>query len=291
MFRIGEFSRIARVSMRLLRYYDEIGLLKPMRVDGNNAYRYYSAAQLPRLNRILVLKELGLSLDQIAAALERDISADELRGMLQLKRTEIERTVLAETERLRQVDARLSQLLNEGAMDCDDLVTRAEPQRYFLSVRRRVDGFPAAHRWIGALMAKVRPKLDRDLVDTLAVIVHSPSFEPEDIDAEFGFFLHEERALRVDLDEETSLTMRLLPAQAKVVSCVRIGPPEQAHMVTGRVGRFVEENGYRLAGPNREVFLGLPDPAKLGEAAIEMIFPIAPERAAAGAVAPEDDPS
>ena len=66
MFRIGEFSRIARVSMRLLRYYDELGLLCPARIDPDNGYRYYSAAQLPQLNRILVLRDLGLSLEQIA---------------------------------------------------------------------------------------------------------------------------------------------------------------------------------------------------------------------------------
>ena len=62
MFKIGDFSRIARVSARLLRYYDEIGLLKPGSTERDTGYRYYSASQLPRLNRILVLKELGLSI-------------------------------------------------------------------------------------------------------------------------------------------------------------------------------------------------------------------------------------
>ena len=70
MFRIGEFSRIAQVSGRLLRYYDEIGLLSPEFTDPQTGYRYYSAHQLPRLNRILVLKELGLSLEQGVKQLE-----------------------------------------------------------------------------------------------------------------------------------------------------------------------------------------------------------------------------
>jgi MerR HTH family regulatory protein len=61
MFRIGEFSQVARVSGRLLRYYDSIGLLHPVRIDPQTGYRYYSASQLPRLNRILALKELGLA--------------------------------------------------------------------------------------------------------------------------------------------------------------------------------------------------------------------------------------
>lgn len=86
MFRIGEFSKIAQVSGRLLRYYDEIGLLSPEFTDPQTGYRYYSARQLPRLNRILVLKELGLSLEQIARLLDRDTSADEIRGMLTLRK-------------------------------------------------------------------------------------------------------------------------------------------------------------------------------------------------------------
>ena len=93
MFRIGEFSRIARVSCRLLRHYDELGLLKPARVEATTSYRYYSAAQLPRLNRILVLRELGLSLEQIARTLRDDLPVAELRGMLLMRRAEAEQAI------------------------------------------------------------------------------------------------------------------------------------------------------------------------------------------------------
>jgi DNA-binding transcriptional MerR regulator len=62
MFTVGEFSRLAQVSKRMLRYYDEIGLLKPIHTDKVTGYRYYSAEQLPDLNRVLALKDLGLTL-------------------------------------------------------------------------------------------------------------------------------------------------------------------------------------------------------------------------------------
>lgn len=70
MFLIGEFSKISRVSKRLLHYYDDIGLLKPAYIDQTTGYRYYRAGQLPRLNCILALKELGLTLDQIKKMLQ-----------------------------------------------------------------------------------------------------------------------------------------------------------------------------------------------------------------------------
>ena len=70
MFRIGEFAQIAQVSGRQLRFYDQLGLLQPAHIDAQTGYRYYSIRQLPRLNGILALKELGLSLEQIGPLLE-----------------------------------------------------------------------------------------------------------------------------------------------------------------------------------------------------------------------------
>ena len=85
MFQIGEFARIGQVSTAQLRRYDKMGLLVPENVDRFTGYRYYSATQLPRLNQILALKELGLTLKQIGRALNDNISTDELRGMLYMK--------------------------------------------------------------------------------------------------------------------------------------------------------------------------------------------------------------
>ena len=65
MFKIGEFSKLSRVSVKALRHYDDMGLLRPAQVDRFTSYRYYALEQLPRLHRILGLKELGFSLEQI----------------------------------------------------------------------------------------------------------------------------------------------------------------------------------------------------------------------------------
>ena len=77
MFKIGHFAKLGQVSVKTLRWYDELGLLKPMRIDSENGYRHYSIEQLPRLNRILALKELGLSLEQIVMLLKEDLPADQ----------------------------------------------------------------------------------------------------------------------------------------------------------------------------------------------------------------------
>jgi DNA-binding transcriptional MerR regulator len=266
MFRIGDFSRIARVSCRLLRYYDELGLLQPGRVEQHTGYRYYSAAQLPRLNRILVLKELGMSLEQIARIIDANPSAAELRAMLLVRRNDAERAVQAEAARLRQIETRIAQVDADGALSVDDVVVRAEPARTLLSLRRTVASFAEARGLIGELHAAVKGRPP----GALMAIAHAQAFEQDEIDVEFGFVLEGSKPK----ESVGPLQLRELPNEESVAACVRIGLPEHAHLVTGKIGSFVEANGYELAGPSRELFLQPPQPDRMEEAVVEMQFPI-----------------
>jgi DNA-binding transcriptional MerR regulator len=134
MFRIGEFSKIGQVPGSLLRYYDQIGLLKPAHIDRWTGYRYYSARQLPRLHRILALKELGLTLDQIARLVDEEVSTAEIRGMLILKKAQTEQIVHEEQARLRQIDARLQQI-DASDQSAFDIVLKQVPAQRYLSLR------------------------------------------------------------------------------------------------------------------------------------------------------------
>jgi DNA-binding transcriptional MerR regulator len=93
MLTIGDFARLGQVSPRMLRHYDEIGLLSPDRVDPATGYRYYTAHQLARLHRVVALRDLGFNLDQIGPVLDEELTVDELRGMLRMRRAQIEATV------------------------------------------------------------------------------------------------------------------------------------------------------------------------------------------------------
>lgn len=75
MFSIGDFARHGRVSVRMLRHYDTIGLLRPDRVDAATGYRYYEGGQLARLNRIVALKDLGFTLEQVGRILDDKVSS------------------------------------------------------------------------------------------------------------------------------------------------------------------------------------------------------------------------
>jgi DNA-binding transcriptional MerR regulator len=286
MFRIGDFSKIARVSAGLLRFYDEIGLFTPAHADPQTGYRYYTVAQLAQLNRILVLKDLGFNLDQVRDILSSNVSAAKLRNMLLLRRNDVEQTLSVESQRLHHIETRIAQLESEGTLSADDVVVRSEPMRQLLSLRRIVPSFSAARELILELRTHARPLLPKGRPSTLIAIAHSPQFEQDEIDVEFGYVL--EDGFNVSPPEEGPvLTLRELGSVERMAVCVRVGLPEDAHLVTAKIGRFVEASGDTLAGPSREVFLQPPNLDRMHEAVIEMQFPIQP-RPTVQAEAPND---
>ncbi|MDJ0571969.1 MAG: helix-turn-helix domain-containing protein [Pleurocapsa sp. MO_192.B19] len=136
MFRIGEFSKIAQVPASLLRYYNDIGLFIPIHCDRDTGYRYYSVRQLVQLNRILALKDLGLTLEQVKRLVKDEISPDEIRGMLAFKKAQIEQNIQSEAMRLKAVESRLKQLERQGEFQDEDIVLKTIPAQPFLSIRR-----------------------------------------------------------------------------------------------------------------------------------------------------------
>jgi DNA-binding transcriptional MerR regulator len=283
MFRIGDFSRIARVSARLLRFYDELGLFVPAHADEFTGYRYYTIAQLADLNRILVLKELGFNLDQVRDILRANVAPAELRNMLVLRRNDVEKTLAIEARRLQQIETRIAQLETDGTLSADDVLVRAEPAHEILSLRRTVPSFAAARSLILELRELARPALPRNAALTLLAIAHSPDFEQDEIDVEFGFVID---GLPVASAPAGGLARRTLEPVDRMATCVRVGLPEDAHLVTSKIGRYLAASGESLAGPGREVFLQVPNPERMHESVVEMQFAIRPRETASPGVAP-----
>ncbi len=272
MFSIGEFSRIARVTPRQLRHYEELGLFKPERIDLETGYRFYSALQLPRLNRILTLKELGFTLTQILRLLDENISAEEIRGMLTMRKAQIEQTLRDELERVRSIEARLGQIEEQGLLT-DDVILKAMPARTFLSIRQIIsskeEGF--------ALMAEVHRALPRpagkSVSGQFALLFSSDSFETENIDVEMGLLLDSDVLETVLLSDGRAMTVHTLPAVETMATlvCVGIANHEQCY---GQLGTWMEHHHFQLAGPGWEGPIEPFQLAKLDQAVIEIQFPV-----------------
>jgi DNA-binding transcriptional MerR regulator len=129
VYRIGTVARLAQVSIRTLRHYDEIGLLHPTRVDPDTGYRWYAPVDMARLHRILALRDLGVSLAEIGTLLDQDVTPEQLRGILLLRRAEARERIAVEQQRLARVEARIEQLEEPDMRSYDIGVKRLEALR------------------------------------------------------------------------------------------------------------------------------------------------------------------
>ena len=272
MFKIGEFSRIARVSGRLLRYYDSIGLLSPGRVDPASGYRYYTADQLGALNRILALKDLGLSLEEVARLVKGEVSAEEIRGMLTLKKVELERSLNEDALRLRNIESRLLQIEEQGGMQDYDVIVKSAAAQPFLALRRNFPSFDAVVATVWEVSQQVGRRLPDSARGNLTVVAYS-DFDEEDLDLEIGYAVTD-AAVKAPRVAGLDLTMRELPPVSTLATLVRRGPGHQSHIAYGALGVWMSANRYRIDGPSREVLLQLPLQGPGQEMVMEVQFPV-----------------
>jgi len=273
MFQIGEFSRIARVSTRQLRHYDELGLLKPMHIDADTGYRYYSATQIPRLNRILVLKDLGLTLDQIMRLMNQNISPAEIHGMLTIRKAQIEQTLHDELSRILNIEDRIKQIEEKGELSDRDVVLKAVPTQHFLSIRQVMpsihDGFTLMYE-INHLFPQ---RAGKNILGNFAVMFHSDDFDIENVDVEMGFLQEHMSFEQLTLSKGRVMTLRTLPAVETMATMVCVGITHHVSYY-GTLGSWIEKNNFQLAGSGWEVFLEPLQPGKEDDAIIEIQLPV-----------------
>lgn len=275
MFRIGEFAQIAQVSGRQLRFYDQLGLLQPAHIDQQTGYRYYTIRQLPRLNSILALKELGLSLEQIGPLIEKDLSPTELRSMLTLKRSQVERSLQEEEARLRHIESRIAQIDREGKTDGFDVILKsAVPSTPFLSVNGSFESMDEVVRMVRTVAEEGTQQIKPALRDKLVVIARN-DLDSEKLDLDIGFTLTRPWNASVRIAGDLVLRASELPAVETMATIVRPGTNAESHTSFSAVGRWIEANNYEVAGPCREVFLEpITGPPGFEGALVEIQFPV-----------------
>jgi len=251
MLKIGEFARIGAVSIATLRHYDQFGLLKPNMLDPETGYRYYSFDQLPRLHRILALKDLGFPLEQIARLLEEDLSLEQLQTLFRHKQMQLQQMIDAEEERLARVAARFRHIEQEGNMPAYDILLKQVDPLLVASVRASIPSIAD----IGLLHEQLAKYLHQNNVQstTADIIIwhtrHEMHGEEMSVDVEAAVLL---QVAPQTNDERVNI--RILPAG--LMACtVHMGSGLSLGLAFVALHRWMEENGYRHAGPPRQIRL------------------------------------
>ncbi|MER5556833.1 MerR family transcriptional regulator [Streptomyces sp. NPDC002793] len=257
MFTIGDFARHGRVSVRMLRHYDATGLLRPAHVDPATGYRYYSAAQLARLNRVIALKDLGLTLQQVQEILDEKVTTEELRAMLRLRRTELELAVAAAGARLVQVEARLRSIESEGHMPTNDVVIKSIPAIRVAELTATAASFDPED--IGPVIGPLYDELFRRL-ETAGVTPAGPGVAYYEDAPEGGgkISIHAAVHVAAPLQDGTFRVLDLPPVD-RAASIVHRGSMDTVLPTAQTLAVWIDENGYRSAGYPREISLECPD--------------------------------
>ncbi|GAA0122846.1 MAG: MerR family transcriptional regulator [Clostridium argentinense] len=140
MFKIGEFSKLTQVSVRMLRYYDETGLLKPAKIDKFSGYRLYSTEQIPTLNKIIFLRDIGFNVSEIAIAINNWDNAC-ITNQLENKRLEIENIIKEEQYKLSKIELAIKDIQEEKMSIHYNVTIKSIPSYKVLSLRKVIPDY------------------------------------------------------------------------------------------------------------------------------------------------------
>lgn len=273
MLKISDFSRIGQVSSRTLRLYDELGLLRPVYVDRWTGYRYYSLEQLPRLNRILALRDLDFSLEEIARLLEQGLETEEMRGMLWLKRCELERQVREEQARLRRVEARLNQLEREDKMPEYEVVLKKVAPQVVASSRQIIKDEDHKQEFTRQVLEVSRKRGLKESGPQL-YMYHHFGYRDGNVDLEIALPVEADPANTGTIGQHSEgwVNVYQLPGVSQMASLVYQGSTDTIFEAYQAIGSWMHNNGYCMSGPCREVYLQRDPEHK--QHLIEIQFPV-----------------
>jgi DNA-binding transcriptional MerR regulator len=279
MIKIGEFSKLVQVPIATLRYYDQVGLLKPVEVDRFTGYRYYSASQLPRLHRILALKGLGFSLEQIGVVLDEGLTPEQMRGMLRLRHAQISQQLAEAQSQLVEVEARLRQIEREEQLSTYDVILKQVEPLLVASIRVILPDHSAVGSLFGEVYAALSPYVSEalgphpEIGGQTLVLWYDTEFKDQDVDGAAAFML------RRRVPESGRMRVHELPAAVMAAtvhhgSYMTIGDAHEAILT------WIEANGYRIVGPDREINLYHTMPIRLDDPSYvtEIQYPVEKEK-------------
>jgi DNA-binding transcriptional MerR regulator/predicted transcriptional regulator YdeE len=273
MFSIGDFAKLGRVSVRMLRHYDAIGLLRPAAVDPASGYRFYNADQLRRLNRVIALKDLGFTLQQVQAILDDKVDVVELRGMLRLRRAQIEAQLADDATRLAGVEARLRMIEKEGHMGTEDVVLKEVAPLRVATLSAVAASYGPED--IGPTLTPLYPELFRRLDAAGLTMAGAPIayYEPAPGDSGEAVVVHAAVPVAAGPHSDHDFAVVDLPAIRSAATIIHHGPMDDVEQSMQIVAQWIEDNGYRPAGYAREVYLDY-DPEKAEEGVTELQLPV-----------------
>lgn len=269
MLKIGDFSKLSRISIRMLRHYDEIGLLHPKCVDNFTGYRYYSEAQLPLAGRIQALKSLGFGLSVIKEILHKYEDAQEMEQFLLVKRKELEEEAMKTQKKLQLLDSTLKWLRKDGNLMDYNVTLKTMPERYVASLRQVIPAYDREGMLWEMMCRELEPQNVQEAVPCYGLaIFHDAGHKEYDPDVEIQI------SVTGKYHDTEHVKFKTVPP-VQIASATYKGSYGQITRVNAAVANWVVENGYDFDGKSFCIYHVSPgqtsDPDEL---VTEVCFPV-----------------
>lgn len=246
MFRIGEFSKLTQVTIRMLRYYDEMGLLKPAQIDHLTGYRMYSVEQIPILNKIVYLRDSGFNVAEIAAALNNGNDCFILE-QLDKKYEEIEQAVQLEKEKLRKIKLAKRELQSSRNEMHYNVSIKSIPKYQVLSLRRVIPTYYAEGELWKELSSFAMQNQVSVSSDTFA-IYHDTEYMEKNVDVELCAPV---KKIGKNIDGFTYRITEPIPKMACTMVYGEFSNISGAYLA---FAEWLQNNSqYRMTGENRQI--------------------------------------
>lgn len=251
--KIGLFSKIAQVTVRTLRHYDELGLFKPAYIEPSTNYRFYTYDQLIRLNQILVLKDAGFSLDQISDMIQKDMTIEEMTRIMYQKKEELALQINEANQQLKSIETRLHQLAQVGQETKYNIVLKQGTNQNVMGLRRIVPKPQDMQVYRSQMFRELNERVSQMgyVVQQEYVFYHMNEFIEENFDIEVAYTISEKERSMSNGD----ISIYELPAEPLVASLVYKGPFMGIADALLELFTWVGINGYSLLGAVRELHL------------------------------------
>ncbi|MCB2209343.1 MerR family transcriptional regulator [bacterium] len=275
MLKIGEFSKIAQVSVKTLRYYDRMGLLNPAQIDRFTGYRYYALSQLQRLNRILALKDLDFSLEQIQGLLDVDLPNETIQQLLWDKSRELRQRITDDQARLLRVKTRLEVTTKAEQQIQIPVVLKTAPNLLVATVRQTLPTLTGLENWQSTQLSVIGGYLEKRGIRSEGpnlLIFHQEDFREADLDVEVGTVIRETRTSEEQRLRDDAIQVRMLNAASQLVTAVQLPKTGTRADTYAAIAAWTQRNAFHPIGPWRELFYQQDSPQ--AEIVVEIQRPV-----------------
>lgn len=269
MLKIGEFSKLSRISIRMLRYYNEMGLLVPENTDSFTGYRYYSESQLPIANRITSLKDMGFSLAVVKEILFNYNDVDKLKTYFLVKETELKEEVKSMNQKLLLLENMIERLGKDDIMMKYNVVLKELPERTVASVRKVIPSYDQEGILWNILMKETQSlQIQPDEPCYTLAVFHDAEHKEENVDVEI------QKSVKGTYQNTENVIFKKVPA-VQMASATYKGSYENITEVNEAVANWVQENGYEFDGVSFSIYHVSPyDTKNTEEYVTEVCYPV-----------------